>query len=212
MPAEGVRLLGRLHVITDNRYDRDPRVTVKVALDAGADVIQVRVKGWTDRCLLELAEEIVGWCVPYGAACIVNDRVDVALASGAAGVHLGADDLPVAAARRVLGPNSVVGGTARDAATARTLVAAGASYLGVGPCFATVTKSGLPDPIGLVGVAAVASAVDVPVIAIGGVRVDYVDELRAVGAYGVAVVDAVSGADDPALAVRDLRRAVMARP
>jgi thiamine-phosphate pyrophosphorylase len=92
------------------------------------------------------------------------------------------------------------------------LVAAGASYLGVGPCFATVTKSGVPDPIGLVGVAAVASAVDVPVIAIGGVRVDYVDELRAVGAYGVAVVDAVSGADDPALAVRDLRRAVMARP
>jgi thiamine-phosphate pyrophosphorylase len=203
-------LLGRLHVITDNRLDRDPRLVVKLALDAGADVIQVRVKGWTDRCLLELTEEIVAWCAPYGASCIVNDRADVALAAGAAGVHLGADDLPVSVARRLLGPDLVVGGTARDPDTARMLVAAGASYLGVGPCFATVTKSGLPDPIGLAGLAAVASAVDVPVIAIGGVRVDLVDALLAAGAYGVAVVDAVSGADDPAAAVRDLVQAVTA--
>jgi thiamine-phosphate pyrophosphorylase len=210
MPAEGVRLLGRLHVITDNRFDRDPRLVVQVALDAGADVIQVRVKGWTDRCLLALTEEIVGWCAPYGSACIVNDRLDVALAAGAAGVHLGADDLPVGAARRVLGPDFLVGGTARDADTARLLVAAGASYLGVGPCFATRTKSGLPDPIGLAGLASVASAVEVPVIAIGGVRLERVEELRSAGAYGVAVVDAVSGADDPANAVQDLVRAVSA--
>lgn len=204
-------MLGRLHVITDNRFDRDPRLVVKLALDGGAEVIQVRVKGWTDRCLFDLAEDVVAWCLPYGAACIVNDRVDVALAAGAAGVHLGADDLPVAVARRLLGVDSIVGGTARDPATARLLVAAGASYLGVGPCFTTATKSGLPDPIGVAGVTAVASAVDVPVIAIGGVRVERVDELRAAGAYGVAVVDAVSGAADPARAVGELRRAVMAR-
>jgi thiamine-phosphate pyrophosphorylase len=112
----------------------------------------------------------------------------------------------------LLGPELAVGGTARDADTAQQLVAAGASYLGVGPCFATVTKSGLPDPIGLAGVFSVASAVQVPVIAIGGVRVDRVAALRAAGAHGVAVVDAVSGADDPASTVRDLVRAVTARP
>jgi thiamine-phosphate pyrophosphorylase len=211
MPAEGVRLLGRLHVITDNRFERDPLLVVKIALDAGADVIQVRVKGWTDRCLFALTEQVVDWCGPYRASCIVNDRVDVALATGAAGVHLGADDLPVAVARQLLGPDFEVGGTARDPETARTLVAAGASYLGVGPCFATVTKSGLPDPIGLSGVSAVAAAVSVPVIAIGGVRVERVDELRAAGAHGVAVVDAVSGAVDPARSVRELLREVTAR-
>jgi thiamine-phosphate pyrophosphorylase len=205
-------MLGRLHVITDNRFGRDPRSAVPIALEAGADVIQVRVKGWTDHDLLELAEQVVAWCQPYGAACIVNDRVDVALAAGADGVHLGAEDLPVSVARRLLGPGALVGGTARDPATARALVAAGASYLGVGPCFATVTKTGLPDPIGFVGVAAVAAVVDVPVIAIGGVRADQIAELRAVGAYGVAVVDAVSGADDQAGAVRDLLRELVSAP
>ena len=75
-------MLGRLHVITDNRFGRDPRSAVPVALEGGADVIQVRVKGWTDRDLLELAEQVAAWCQPYGAACIVNDRVDVALAAG----------------------------------------------------------------------------------------------------------------------------------
>jgi thiamine-phosphate pyrophosphorylase len=205
-------MLGRLHVITDNRFGRDPSAAVPIALQSGADVIQVRVKGWTDRDLLELAEQVVAWCQPYGAACIVNDRVDVALAAGADGVHLGADDLPVSVARRLLGPDALVGGTARDAATARALVGAGASYLGVGPCFATVTKTGLPDPIGLAGVAAVAAAVDVPIIAIGGVRADQISELRAVGAYGVAVVDAVSGAEDQAAAVRDLLRELVSTP
>jgi thiamine-phosphate pyrophosphorylase len=205
-------MLGRLHVITDNRFGRDPRAAVPIVLEAGADVIQVRVKGWTDRDLLELAEQVVAWCQPYGAACIVNDRVDVALAAGADGVHLGAEDLPVSVARQLLGPDALVGGTARDAATARALVDAGASYLGVGPCFATVTKTGLPDPIGLAGVAAVAAAVDVPIIAIGGVRADQIAELRAVGAFGVAVVDAVSGADDQAGAVRDLLRELVSAP
>jgi hypothetical protein len=103
-------VLGRLHVITDVRFGRDPCLAVPVALGAGADVIQVRVKGWSDRCLLDLVEKVVSWCEPYGATCIVNDRVDVVLAVGAGGVHLGADDLPVATARRLVGANALVGG------------------------------------------------------------------------------------------------------
>ncbi|MHB1535267.1 MAG: thiamine phosphate synthase, partial [Acidimicrobiales bacterium] len=151
-------MIGRLHLITDTRCGRDPRALVPVALDAGAEVVQVRAKGWPDRELYALAEQVARWCAAYGATCIVNDRVDVALAAGASGVHLGAEDLPVALARRLLGPDAAVGSTARDAGAARAAVAAGASYLGVGPCYATATKAGLPDPIGPAGLAAVARA------------------------------------------------------
>jgi thiamine-phosphate pyrophosphorylase len=128
----------------------------------------------------------------------------VALATGAAGVHLGALDLPIAAARRLLGPGAEIGGTARHPDTARAAVAAGASYLGVGPCYLTSTKAGLPPPIGPAGVAAVAAAVAVPVIAIGGIGLSAVAEITAAGAHGIAVIDAVSGAGQPAAAVAAL--------
>ena len=197
-------MIGRLHVLTDARGGPAALEAVSAAVAAGAPVVQVRQKDCTDRALYDFAARVVEICATYGAACIVNDRVDVALAVGAAGTHLGADDLPVAAVRRVAGPWHLVGGTARDPQQARQLVAAGADYLGVGPAYATTTKSGLPDPIGPTGVAAVAGAVGVPVIAIGGVTAGRVGELRAAGAWGVAVVGAVSGASDPAAATRRL--------
>jgi thiamine-phosphate pyrophosphorylase len=212
MPAKGAQLFGRLHVITDTRQGRDPRPVVAAALDAGATVIQVRAKGWPDRDLYDLAAHIVEQCRRYAATCVINDRVDVALATGADGVHLGADDLPVAVARRVLGGDAIVGGTARDPDGARAAVAAGASYLGVGPCYVTATKAGLPQPIGPDGVAAVADAIDVPVIAIGGIRAEQVSALRSAGAHGVAVIDAVSGARDARLAVTQLLAALAEAP
>ncbi len=167
---------------------------------AGAPVVQVRAKGGTDRELLDVRAGRSSLLCRAGRArlSIVNDRVDVALAAGADGTHLGADDLPVAAVRRIAGPDHLIGGTARDPVRAAELVAAGADYLGVGPAFATSTKDGLPDPLGPAGVGAVAAAVDVPVIAIGGVTVDRVPALLAAGAHGVAVVAAVSDAADPA--------------
>ena len=139
---------------------------------------------------------------------LVNDRVDLALALGADGVHLGDDDVPVDVARRLLGPDAMIGATARNPEAAKRAVDAGASYLGVGPAYATHTKSGLPDPMGAAGVAAVAGAVSVPVIAIAGVTVDRVAELRDAGAWGVAVVGAVYGAADPAAATAELLEAL----
>ncbi|MGH8776323.1 MAG: thiamine phosphate synthase [Jiangellaceae bacterium] len=198
----------RLHVLTDAREGRDALGVVAAAVGAGARVVQVRRKGCTDRELYEFAARVVEICDEHGACCIVNDRIDVALAVGAAGTHLGADDLPVEVARRVGGPGHLVGGTARDPQRAAELAAAGADYLGVGPAYATGTKDGLPDPLGPEGVAAVARAVDVPVIAIAGVTVERVPELLAAGAHGVAVVAAVSGAGDPAEATRALLRAL----
>ncbi len=201
-------MLGRLHVITDTRFGRDPLALLPVALDAGVDVVQVRVKELGDGAALAVVEAALALCSRYGAACIVDDRLDVAMAAGAHGVHLGADDLPVARARAVAGPGLLIGATVRDPSSARAAVADGASYLGTGPAYATGTKGGLPPPIGVTGVEAVCAASDVPVIAIGGVTVDRIATLFAAGAHGVAVVGAVSDAADPGAAARDLVAAV----
>ncbi len=200
--------LGRLHVLTDTRDGRDALAVVQAALSVGAPVVQVRSKGGTDRELHDLAERVARMCDGAGALCVVDDRVDIALAVGAGGTHLGAHDLPVAAARRVAGPSHVLGGTAREPVRAAQLVDEGATYLGVGPSFSTSTKDGLPDPLGAAGVGAVARTVDVPVIAIGGITVERVPELLAAGAHGVAVVAALSDAADPAAATRALLQAL----
>jgi len=202
--------LAGLHVITDARGGDEQLRAVAAALAAGAQVVQVRIKGATDRALHDFAAQVVALCAEHGAICLVNDRVDVALATGAHGTHLGADDLPMAAARRVAGPDHLLGGTARTAETARLLVEQGADYLGVGPAYPTTTKTGLPDPLGPAGVHAVAQAVTVPVVAIGGVTIARVPELLAAGAAGVAVVSAVTAADDPGAATRDLVAALAA--
>ena len=201
-------MAGRLHLITDTRAGRDPLAGVAAALDAGVDVVQVRMKDATDRQVHAVTRQVVSMCDAHGATCIVDDRLDVALAAGAAGVHLGDDDLPVADARKVAGPGFVIGATVRDPGAAVRAVEAGASYLGVGPAFVTSTKVGLPAPIGPAGIAAVCAVATVPVIAIGGVRPDRVAALIDAGAHGVAVVDAVHAAPDPAAAVRELRAAL----
>jgi thiamine-phosphate pyrophosphorylase len=200
--------LGRLHVVTDARDGRDALTVVDAALSAGAPVIQVRAKRRTDRELFDFTVRVVRACRAAGATCLVNDRADVAVAAGAAGVHVGAEDLPVTAVRTVVGPDRIVGGTARHPVSAAALVGAGADYLGVGPAFGTSTKDGLPDPLGPAGIGAVAGAIDRPVIAIGGVTAARVPDLLAAGAYGVAVVSAVSDAADPAAATRELLRAL----
>ena len=140
--------LGRLHVLTDARAGRDAIGVAARAVEAGAPVVQLRAKGATDRELYELGLLLMAICDRHGTVCIVNDRVDIALAIGAHGTHLGADDLSVAAVRRVAGPAHLIGGTSREPGHAARLVAEGADYLGVGPAFSTSTKDGLPAPLG----------------------------------------------------------------
>ena len=202
----------RLHVLTRADQVVDDLRVVDAVLAAGAPAIQVRVKGATDREHLAVARAIVARCRAARAMCVVNDRVDLALAAGADGVHLGLTDLPIAAARELAGDRLLIGGTARDPATARRLVDEGADYLGVGPTYATSTKDGLPAPLGPEGVAAVAAAVAVPVIAIAGITLDLVTEVLATGAHGVAVVGAVVDALDPAAATRSFVEALGIAP
>lgn len=203
--------VGRLHLITDHRLG--PRVPqfVAEAVTAGADCVQVRVaRTSTDREALAVTREVLATCREHGATCLVNDRVDVALAAGADGVHLGADDLPVAVARRILGGHALIGATARDPLSARRAQDDGADYLGVGPFRATRTKDGLPPPIGLAGVSAAAAAVEIPVLAVGGIVAGDLPGLLSAGAHGAAVVSAVSQAADPAAALAELLAALTA--
>jgi thiamine-phosphate pyrophosphorylase len=218
----------RLHVVTDTRpvAGSTPltvvRAAVAGALFAGAIhqlAVQVRVEDdVTDREAYALTVAVLDICRPAGVLCLVNDRLHIALAAGADGGHVGADDLPVAAAGRILdagathrgGPRrAVLGATCRNADDATAAVAAGATYLGAGPAFTTGTKSGLPDPIGPNGIRAVARAVPgIPVLAIGGVVHESAGMLRASGAWGIAVVGALSSARDPQRAAIELLTAV----
>jgi thiamine-phosphate pyrophosphorylase len=204
-----------LHVITDARPGRRPLAVVAAAVAAAERLgechrlaVQVRVEDdVSDRDAYELADAVVELCRPYGVLCLVNDRLHVALAVGADGGHVGAADLPVAVARKVLGPVGVLGATCRDVAAARAARRAGASYLGVGPAFETVTKAGLPSPLGAAAVGAVAAAVpDTPIVAIGGVTAGNARSLIEAGASAVAVVGAVATAADPGRATGELLR------
>ena len=192
----------KLHVIADCASLADK------AFRGGAPAVQVRIKGLSDAAVLAECQQIVASARRAQSVVIVNDRADIALAAGADGVHGGADDLPVSDLRKLLGPNRLVGGTARDPDTALRHQADGASYVGVGPVYATATKDGLPEPLGPAGVEKVAAAVDIPVIAIAGITVDRVPELLDAGAHGVAVIGAVAHAADPIAATAELLEAL----
>lgn len=189
---------------------RTTREVVEAAVAGGVDVVQVREKHRSARDQLEIARELRPLTAEAGVTLIVNDRVDVARAADADGVHLGDDDLPVEAAREQLGPDAIVGRSVSDVPAAREAVAAGADYLGVGAVYATGSKDTEPSEseVGLDTVRAVAEAVDVPFVGIGGVTPDRAADVVAAGADGVAVISAIAGADDPEAATRALDAAV----
>ncbi len=202
-------MLGRVHLITDSRPGAEPVRQVRSLLAVATQdlVIQFRpADDWPDRLVYQQALEILAMTSDSGVLLLVNDRVDIALAAGAGGAHVGARDLPVAVVRRLLGPEAVVGATARDPAAARQAMLDGATYVGVGPCFQTSTKDGLPAPLGVAGLARVTPAAQV--IAIGGVTLERVPALLEAGAHGVAVVAAVADAPDPCQALAHLLQAV----
>lgn len=177
---------------------------VERALDGGAGVVQLRDKTATARELVERARALRALCERAGALFVVNDRVDVALAAGAHGVHVGPHDVPVEDARRVA-PGLIVGASAGEVEAARALERAGAHYLGVGALFeARQTKPDASAPRGAARLGQVRQAVSLPLVGIGGITREVAGEVFAAGADGVAVVRAVMGASDPAEAARAL--------
>jgi thiamine-phosphate diphosphorylase len=197
----------RLIVITDAALAA-PRAVLDVvtaALAAGAPAIQLRDKTATARQLLEQAEALLPVVREYGALFFINDRMDVALLAGADGVHLGPDDLPVAAARRIAPPGFLIGHSTDDPRKAQLAERDGADYIGCGAVFGTSTKKDVGhERIGTTRLDEVARAVTVPVVGIGGITVENVGRVGATAARGVAVAGAVMAAPDPGAATRSL--------
>ena len=187
--------------------DAEPERVVSIAAAAvrgGADVVQLRHKTLARGALLELARRLRELLRMNDRLFVVNDHVDIALLAEADGVHLGPDDLSVAAARRVAGDRLVIGASASTVEAARRAVDDGADYLGSGPAFATPIKSE-KKVIGPAGIAAVGAAVSVPVFAIGGVDATNLAQLTAAGIHRACVIRAIGDAADPESAARTLR-------
>lgn len=209
MPAKEVRsdLLPRIHCITDfTSYDDHTIAVLEAVVREGVDAVQVRAKSVSDREVVAFTRTLVDRLSGTSVRVIVNDRLDLALAAGADGVHLGRDDLPVTDARRLAPRGFLIGGTCRNADHAREAKAQGADYVGVGPVYPTTTKTGLPDPIGLDTLRDAARVL--PTIAISGINAERAPEVMAAGAHGIAVASAICRSPRPAVAARGLVDAV----
>lgn len=196
-----------LYLVTDRGLSRGRSTLeiVRAAVRGGVTCVQLREKTGSTRAFIEEAVGVKAFLDSCGVPLIINDRVDVALAVGADGVHLGQSDLPLAAARAIVGPAMVIGISSESVRDAVEAQAAGADYLGVSPVFATPTKTDTAAPLGLAGLRAIREAVKTPLVAIGGLNHDNAAAAIRNGADGVAVVSAIVAADDPEQAARAIR-------
>lgn len=206
-----------LYLVTHRKATagRDLLWVLEQALEGGVRAVQLREKDLGGRALLELARKVKRLCDGYGAELFVNDRVDVALAADAAGVHLAADSMPAATARALLGADRKIGVSTHSPAEARAAARAGADFVVFGPVFATPSKTRFGDPQGPAALRAATDGARLPVFAIGGVTEGNLPEIKAAGTDRVALISAVSEAPDPKAAARSLLAALrddMARP
>jgi thiamine-phosphate pyrophosphorylase len=203
--------VGRLHVLTDEALqERFSHVELaRLAAEGGADIVQYRDKaglGFDER--VRVARDITKVVRPFGTDVVVNDRIDVARACGAQGVHLGSGDPDPREARALLGDGVWIGVTANDVERAVQAAAGPANYLGVGPVFGTRSKRDPAPALGLDGLRRIVECVGTPVVAIGGIKCDNVRAVLETGAHGVAVLSTVVRASDPGRAVRELVRII----
>ena len=198
----------RLYAVTDRAWAGGTEGLLRQvaeAIDGGAGIVQLREKHLGQADFLAEAERFVALCREKGAVSIINDNVDIAAQVGADGVHIGQEDLEAGRARELLGPDKVIGVSAHSVAEALAAQAAGADYLGVGAAFATGTKTDA-TPISRETIRAITAAVDIPVVAIGGISRDNILELRDCGLDGVAVVSALFAQTDVKAAAEELLR------
>jgi len=191
----------KLYVITDRRLI-DEITGAREALEGGATAIQLRIKNTSTREMIEVGKKIRKLCDDFGALFFVNDRLDVALATNADGVHVGKEDMPVYIVREIA-PNLIVGASARNPQEAKDAEKQGAHYIGAGSVFPTVSKD---DAIvtGLETLRLIVESVSIPVVAIGGINHSNVREVMKTGVDGVAVISAIMGAKDIRKAAREM--------
>jgi thiamine-phosphate pyrophosphorylase len=201
----------QIHLITDRKSARgDLLRVVETALKGGVDWVQLREKTGPALKLYETARKIIALAHRNGAGVLINDRIDVALAAGAGGVHLAGKSLPARAARELIG-DRLLGASVHGLEEARVAVEGGVDYVTFGHVYPTSSKPGLP-PRGVLQLAGIVESVEVPVLAIGGIDASNVHEVLRTGCAGIALISAVVAAEDPEAAARELRRAVDSSP
>lgn len=178
---------------------------VREALEGGVTLVQYRAKTASSAEMYNEALQLKALCDSFKVPLIINDRLDIAMAVGAAGVHLGQDDLPCAAARKLLGEDYIIGVSAHNPAEARAALLCGADYLGCGAVFGTATKADVKK-LGTEGLAAICKAKGLPVVGIGGVTADNYREVRAAGADGAAIVSGILAQPDIRTTVRAIAK------
>ena len=201
-----MKLDSDLYVVTDRQQTggRPLLRVIEAALRGGARAVQLREKDLTPKELYPLALEMRQLTQAYGARLLINDRIDLALAVNADGVHLTTVSLPGRIARQLLGPERLIGISTHNLAEAQEAAAEGADFVVFGPVFFTPSKVSYGQPVGLDALRAVRSAVELPILAIGGIKKANLDQVLAAGAEGIAVISAIISADDPTAASRDL--------
>lgn len=183
-------VLPKIYLITDTRISGLSHIEqVKRLIDGGATLIQIREKSAPSGEFYDAALQCVAYARERGVRMIINDRVDIAMATGADGVHLGQDDLSPGHARRLLGPDAIIGYSTHSIEQARTAIALPVDYIAIGPVFGTTTKDDADAVVGVVGVRAVRAAItDFPLVAIGGISADTAKEVLDAGADSVAII------------------------
>jgi thiamine-phosphate pyrophosphorylase len=201
-----MKKIGRLHVLTDtvlqSRFSHQE--LAEQAIKGRADTIQFRQKSGATREIIETASQLKQLCTDAGVTFIVNDRIDVAIASEADGVHLGQDDFPIPLARKLLGESRIIGGSAATLEEAQKCIAEGVDYIGFGPVYPTASKEDAGLVTGIDLLKKVVKSIPLPIIAIGGVGIENTPDVIRAGARGIAVISAVCCQDNPEQATREL--------
>jgi thiamine-phosphate pyrophosphorylase len=199
-----------LYLVTDRGLSRGRSTLdiVREAVAGGVSCVQLREKQCPTREFIAEARAIKAVLAAAGVPLIINDRLDVALAVAADGVHLGQQDMAIADARAIAGPSLIIGISAESLADAVRAERDGADYVGISPVFATATKNDTAPPLGLAGIRQIRAAVSLPLVAIGGIHQDNAQAVLAAGADGLAVVSAIVAAPCPKSAAEELRRRI----
>ncbi len=205
-----MKQIGKLHILTDTvLQSRFSHMEItRLAIAGGADTIQYRQKSGSTREMIEIARNMKRLCSEADVTFIVNDRLDVAIAAEADGVHLGQDDFPIPMARELLGEGRIIGGSAATLDEARKCLSEGADYVGFGPVYPTSSKDDAGPVSGIDILKQVVEIIPLPIIAIGGVGAENIPDVMRAGAHGIAVISAVCCQDDPEEATRSLYQAL----
>jgi thiamine-phosphate pyrophosphorylase len=204
----------RLYLVTDRSLSkgRDMEWLVEEAVKGGVTMVQLREKDCSTREFIELAIRLKQRLLPCGVPLIINDRLDVALAADADGLHIGQSDMPYEMARRLLGKNKIIGLSVENLEQARQANRLDVDYIGISPVFSTPTKTNTSLPFGLEGIREVMSFTKHPAVAIGGINLSNTVEIMQAGADGIAVVSAICSAENPRQAAKALKKQVMKLP